>query len=330
MSNALAHFVKPQEAVEIIKVYMTREPNPPDEVERTVFHIYQAKDYDCETPTPAMGVPKPVPRMPKWIIPNDPERLLRIWAGQCKLYGPNGKVWIRNEWMQGASIPTTKQFLHTQYDDEDLICVGGPYLTQAGTEKASGYWAFTVKKSSLTSKMTEEELSLLPLLVPNPMRKESGTAKHRQGDSARCMDNAATRRRYIVMDFDMTLKGDFADVIRNVIKLTGFSEREAVHSLSSHAIIHLVTHPFRKHCPLIGVVDSGGKSLHAWWCAEGLTDEEQEEFFYRAVPFGADAQLFKTNCQFARMPGGTREITGAKQEILYWISTQTALSLPNL
>ena len=66
------------------------------------------------------------------------------------------------------------------------------------------------------------------------------------------------------------------------------------------------------------VVDSGGKSLHAWWDIASMAYEQQKEWFYKAVPLGADWRVFDVTCQFVRMPHGTREITGVRQSVIYW------------
>jgi hypothetical protein len=68
VTNSLAHFVSPEEAVDIIKEYMTRNPNPSDEVERTVDNIYNAKDYKSSD-----SVRKP--KQPKQSDVIDPDKL---------------------------------------------------------------------------------------------------------------------------------------------------------------------------------------------------------------------------------------------------------------
>jgi len=71
--------------------------------------------------------------------------------------------------------------------------------------------------------------------------------------------------------------------------------------------------------PLKMVVDSGGKSLHAWFRCEGLSEQDAGRFFYTACALGADRTLWDAS-KFVRMPGGTRtkDNQRIKQKIVYW------------
>lgn len=104
--------------------------------------------------------------------------------------------------------------------------------------------------------------------------------------SKRCLANTGPRR-FLIVEFDGATK----------------DEQTAL-------LIYLAT--FRK---LVLVVDSGGKSLHGWFAAS-CSDHELRPFFERAVRLGADPALW-VPCQFARMPGGTRD-TGKRQSVVYF------------
>src|SRR5262245_9023935 len=54
------------------------------------------------------------------------------------------------------------------------------------------------------------------------------------------------------------------------------------------------------------IVDSGGKSLHSWFPALGMTEEFLAKFCRYVVALGAD-DVTKTASQLFRMPGGMRE-----------------------
>jgi len=64
------------------------------------------------------------------------------------------------------------------------------------------------------------------------------------------------------------------------------------------------------------VVDSGGKSLHAWFHCGGIEDEALIPGFAQAVRLGADHNLFD-KMQFVRLPDGLRD-NGNRQQTLYF------------
>ena len=71
--------------------------------------------------------------------------------------------------------------------------------------------------------------------------------------------------------------------------------------------------------PLVMAVDSGGKSVHAWFHVEGMGRQDQARFFAVACLFGADPTRWDI-CGWLRMPGGTREKADGsrvRQKILY-------------
>lgn len=67
------------------------------------------------------------------------------------------------------------------------------------------------------------------------------------------------------------------------------------------------------------VVDSGGKSLHAWFDARRMDPEAQHRFFWLACILGADPTRWDI-AGWVRMPGGTRRMpdgTTKPQPVLY-------------
>jgi hypothetical protein len=70
------------------------------------------------------------------------------------------------------------------------------------------------------------------------------------------------------------------------------------------------------YAPLVLVVFSGGKSLHAWWPCRGKDEDELRKFMSFAVKLGADPATW-TRSQFARLPGGMRE-NGVRQSVLFF------------
>lgn len=74
------------------------------------------------------------------------------------------------------------------------------------------------------------------------------------------------------------------------------------------------------YIPLVCVVDSGGKSIHAFFDVAGQSSEDQQCLMAILCRLGGDRAMW-TISQFARLPGGTRPASEgkpeAKQEILY-------------
>ena len=111
--------------------------------------------------------------------------------------------------------------------------------------------------------------------------------------SARCQNNVSVRR-YLVAEFDDA-------------------------SLGKEGQARLVT-ALAEKAPLVMVVDSGGKSLHAWFHVEALARQDQARFFAMACLLGADPTRWDI-CGWLRMPGGLRvkaDGTRVRQKILYW------------
>ncbi|NBV86751.1 MAG: hypothetical protein EBS01_10950 [Verrucomicrobia bacterium] len=122
----------------------------------------------------------------------------------------------------------------------------------------------------------------MQLVVPSPMASRTGPKKDGSGESAHTLANTGPRR-FLVADFD-----DRA-------------------SLDIHAAAawHLGT-----HLPLVLVLSTGGKGLHAWFKTDGRTDEKLLPFFTLAVECGADPRMWLRS-QFARIPDGSRDDGGA-------------------
>lgn len=145
----------------------------------------------------------------------------------------------------------------------------------------SGY-EFTTKPKAEWGR----QLSQLALIVPATMTALTGLTKEGKV-SAHALSNTGPRR-FLVCEFDR-----------------GTEDEQAA------LLLHLAT-----FAPLACVVHSGGKSLHGWFCVADETEAGVLRFFRYAVSLGADPALW-TRSQFARMPGGTRDI-GKRQAILFF------------
>ena len=133
--------------------------------------------------------------------------------------------------------------------------------------------------------------STAQFIVPNPMKAAQGMTKDGR-PSARCQDNVA-ERRFVVAEFDDAAFGK--------------PQQARVASALAAAL------------PLAMVVDSGGKSLHAWFDCRGRHPNGVAALFAAAVKLGADKTRWDP-CGWVRMPGGLRRRDGAvtRQKILYF------------
>ena len=133
--------------------------------------------------------------------------------------------------------------------------------------------------------------SAMQFVVPNPMRAKKAVNKS-GWQSARCQNNVK-KRKYIVAEFDDPTLG---------------KERQA-------SLIHVLTY----FAPLVMAVDSGGKSLHAWFHVEDMTEGEAMKFFGVATQLGADRSRWDIG-GWLRMPGGTRQTDRGPvpQNIVCW------------
>ena len=129
-------------------------------------------------------------------------------------------------------------------------------------------------------------------IVVNPMKDKFGI--NLQGNpSARCKDNVRLRR-HIVAEFDDPRRSRYQQA-----QLATFLGRIV---------------------PLILAVDSGGKSVHAWFRVETMSARDQARFFMVACLLGADPNRWDI-CGWLRMPGGLRKNGTPKttrQRILYF------------
>lgn len=115
------------------------------------------------------------------------------------------------------------------------------------------------------------------LITPSPMSALTGTRKSDGKPSAHCLSNTGART-YLVVECDQGNRDTQAAVIRHLAKTA----------------------------PLAMVVDSGGKSLHAWFHCKGQPEDRLRVFFRVAVALGGDPATW-TRSQFVRMPLAIRD-----------------------
>lgn len=138
------------------------------------------------------------------------------------------------------------------------------------------------------------DLRTTEFIVPSPMSASYGITK--QGKRSMHTLSNTGQRMYLVTEFD-----------------NGTADEQ------SALIWHL-----RNFAPLVMVLRSGGKSLHAWWACAGVDEAKVMKFFQYAVSLGADPATW-TRSQFVRVPQGWRADKQARQQVLYFDPTRLPL-----
>lgn len=139
----------------------------------------------------------------------------------------------------------------------------------------------------LLSEWADADLSKRQFVVPSPMiarRALATTGKM----SAHALAGTGPRR-FLVVDFD---------------DLAGLD----VHAAAAWAL--------GARLPLVMVLMTGGKGLHAWYAVRGKSEAELERFYCLGCVFGGDPRLWLRS-QFARMPDGLRD-NGEEQRVIYF------------
>jgi hypothetical protein len=156
------------------------------------------------------------------------------------------------------------------------------------------------------------------LIVPNPMLAVFGLTQ--EGKKSEHAKTSVGRRCYLITEFDIaTYARDgktrtiWAPIIESWAQL-----HVSVADACAAAILELA-----EFMPLVLVVFSGGKSLHAWWRVFEKTESQSRDFMRKAVRNGADPKTFDRN-QFVRMPGGVRD--NRNRQVIYYFAPDEALS----
>jgi hypothetical protein len=157
------------------------------------------------------------------------------------------------------------------------------------------------------------DLRWMQFIVPNPMKSMRGQTKLNT-PSFRTLDNTS-RRRFLVVECDPMAWKDLPSEAKALFGTEWDYKR--IKRDECAAVIWYLSQ-IAPRFPLVMVVNSSGKSLHAWFFVEGADENEIRDFFRNAVALGADPMTW-TPCQFVRMPGGLRD-TGRRQQVVYFNS----------
>lgn len=152
-------------------------------------------------------------------------------------------------------------------------------------------------------------LHRLEFIVPNPMLNPSGHTK--DGKLSQHSLEATGRRVYQIIEFDF----DPTHPMLNKWLANGSALIDVCAALHWHLASVM---------PLVCVVFSAGKSLHAWFNVFNRSEVEQRAFMTQAVRLGADPALW-CRSQFTRLPDG-RRYSGQRQTT-FFLNPRAAVSL---
>ena len=179
--------------------------------------------------------------------------------------------------------------LSVLYSPDDLVFIGELY--------GEGILGNTIRPVSEWTRYFKDGGKTGPHIIPNPLTGTPGPKKSGDGETLRG-DLTVKEYRYCVVEFDDLSRGD---------------------QLRFWSAVRL---------PIVSLIDSGGKSIHAWLqvsrIARVRTLEEWDEqikcrlYEKLLIPLGVDPAC-KNTSRLSRLPGHFREEKGSWQRLL-WLS----------
>jgi len=149
--------------------------------------------------------------------------------------------------------------------------------------------AFNVFLTAKLSEIPFEEKNY-EFIVPNEMSAIKGERKDGKGMSYHALANTGQRKRIVIEFDDLPNKNHQSHII-------WWLSKKYPHKLEA-------------------VIDSGGKSLHAWFSVENSSELESINFFNIATQLGADS-INRNRSQFSRVPNAIRTKNNRRQALLY-------------
>jgi len=181
--------------------------------------------------------------------------------------------------------------LSVLYAPDDLIFIGELY--------GEGILGDTIRPVSEWIRYFQDGGKTGPHIIPNPLTGTPGLKKSGNGETLRG-DLSVKEYRYCVVEFD------------------DLSREDQIRFWSS------------AHLPIVALIDTGGKSIHAWLQVSKLAevrtlDEWDEQIKVRLyekllIPLGVDPQC-KNASRLSRLPGHFREEKNSMQRLL-WLSRE--------
>lgn len=169
------------------------------------------------------------------------------------------------------------------YRPDDVLFIGDQY---ARAVKTVAEW-----QADFLGRATVPPLEVPPHIIPNPLT--GSAAETKDGRPSFRADSCVKSFRFAVAEFD------------------GLSREDQLRFW------------WAVNLPVCALLDSGGKSLHAWVKVDGVETAEQwtarvegELFGRYLIPLGCDAAC-RNEARLSRMPGSFRGEKGRWQRILY-------------
>jgi hypothetical protein len=211
-------------------------------------------------------------------------------------------LWEKSPVRLGDELPHTEEVIDALFPGNPLLCIG------------KGNHLFATRRRE----RWRGRLENYPRIVPTPMLRAFGVTA--EGKRSEHTKKATARRLYLVTDFDISKYArdgvtltKWAPVV-DAWKSLGITVADAC----ATAILLLA-----QKRPLVCVVHSGGKSLHAWFRVLGEPEAGLKSSFMRlAVTLGADHATWD-HSHFVRLPGGLRE--NGKRQTVFYFDPQTAI-----
>ncbi len=186
----------------------------------------------------------------------------------------------------------TIHFLSEMFEPDDLILIGESMET--------GIFGQNIRSQSSWIDFFKAGGKTAPFIIINPLTGKPAPKKSGDGDTYRGDGNIAAYR-YCLIEFD------------------NLNRKDQIRFWTSNMV---------KELPVVALVDTGGKSIHAWIRTENINtlDDWQREIrqgFYEIslIPLGVDSACSNPS-RLSRLPGHFRD-TGKYQRIL-WLNTEKA------
>jgi hypothetical protein len=264
---------EPEEAEAMLREWLTRPENSPNEIADTVRRSWEEIDQEVI-----------VSRSRKAGSPLDTRLVLDL----RRRYGGFEELALLQE---SSHLTTTQEWLRLLYQPEDLLCIGWTmYDTKiapldeilrrfpakgdcAAVQKLR--WLFRTNQYCLLTPAVYRELEIL-----------------QNGVYFRRCDANVLERKYWVIEFDIA---EGQPAWKGVLPNRDFDGFD----LQAGVIFHLLEN---EDFPIAAIVHSGKKSLHVWCSGHGMTNEEIEAKILSTAVYGADVKAGLTISQFFRLP----------------------------
>jgi hypothetical protein len=288
-------YLEAREQIELLHWAVTKSGRAPTpgEIEKTVAHIRSHRDRGQSSYNSAW--PKVQYEKVNQLVLDGPTRNEFAATSEVRELSINPACWV-----------------DTLFTNDPLLCLSREVWTRpAGAPKPTIARRWTTQRKSKWK--IDDSLSLI---VPNEAIATSGLTQEGK-PSWRC-GAMFPHRRFLVTELD------FSILSRDGSRETPWApyiRHWATRDRSVQDACAAVLHHLKQFAPLILVLWSGSKSLHAWFRAFDAPEEPVRNFMAYAVTLGCDPVTW-SKCQLVRLPAGIRTENGNRQEVIYFDPNQ--------